>query len=49
MIDYIIVLNKDDDTVSFIDEPTQQVVTVVDVEKNPHEPDGLIFCRVELD
>ena len=37
MSDYVIVLNKDDDTVSFIDEPSQQVVKVVTVEKNPHE------------
>ncbi|VAW33746.1 hypothetical protein MNBD_CHLOROFLEXI01-3778 [hydrothermal vent metagenome] len=37
MIDYVIVLNKDDNTVSFIDEPNQKVVKVVPVEKNPHE------------
>lgn len=37
MRDYIIVLNKDEDTVSFIDESTREVIRVVQVEKNPHE------------
>ena len=36
-MDYIIVLNKDDDTVSFIDEAKRKVVKVVGVDKNPHE------------
>jgi DNA-binding beta-propeller fold protein YncE len=44
MPDYLIVLNKDDDTVTFIDEPDQQTIKTVRVDKNPHEvaltPDG---------
>ncbi|MHA1156583.1 MAG: YncE family protein [Candidatus Heimdallarchaeota archaeon] len=44
MTDYLIVLNKDEDTVSFIDEPTGKIVKTVSVGKNPHEvsvtPDG---------
>lgn len=37
MTDYLIVLNKDEDTVSFIDEPTGKIVKTVSVGKNPHE------------
>ena len=40
----LIVLNKDEDTVTFIDEATLEILKTVPVEKNPHEvavtPDG---------
>ena len=45
MPDYLIVLNKDEDTVSFVELPSHDVVRVVSVDKNPHEvavtPDGM--------
>lgn len=37
MTEYVIVLNKDEDTVSFIEEASKKVVKTVEVEKNPHE------------
>ncbi len=40
----LIVLNKDEDTVTFIDEPTRNILKIAAVDRNPHEvavtPDG---------
>jgi YVTN family beta-propeller protein len=44
MTDLLIVLNKDEDTVSFINEQDHQTLSIVPVERSPHEvaitPDG---------
>ena len=44
LVDYLIVLNKDEDTVSFVDEPKRKIVKTVKVGRSPHEvsvtPDG---------
>ena len=44
MTDLLIVLNKDEDTVTFVDEQDHQVLSTVPVERSPHEvavtPDG---------
>ena len=44
MKDYLIVLNKDENTVSFVNEVTKKIEKIIDVGIHP---DGMAFCRVK--
>lgn len=37
MPEFLIVLNKDEDTVSFIDVETKNIIKTIDTDHNPHE------------